>query len=886
MDEILIARLAGLPASAMTPFGGEGCAPALHALETAEDELTEARRDLGERLHEVIAAAAPRERRFLLDVKRACYNGRSLSPYQSRPLWQELLPRMGPEADRVSRLEERVLALGEELGRVYAGELEREKRHLLSLVADPALRRGLALSSPSLMASLPRLAACPVAGEGRKERRARLSLLRYASRAALKLSPFSTLTRYVLARVAEADSSPLVLLGRPTQWQERSLVRLRRYLVEQVAAILLRCPPLRQSLTLELNPSLREAAPGRYRLLGPVEWTLPDDGRPARQTGGKLREVPVAPAVVEWLEERLGSPVPWSLLQAELTARLGAEGGEERARSLLERLVELGILVPVPPWSCEDARLEERLLAWVSGFPESPSLAAVTRSLADLVELEESFHRSSTPATAIQTIESRLEETWRAAAEAAGLAPAVPLQRRKDNEVYEDVLLLGATGAEGLEVSRGRLEEVLRDVEPWFRLVDFFTPRHELLHTFEALARRRWPERTDVGALELFEEALPMWSEIRQVVVRPPPPSAEAPIAFDPLRLPEIAELGALRRSVWNRLQGALSTGTEERCLATGELLSIVADLPPRYAPRLGPCLFLQPADLAGESWVLNRIFEGTGRYGSRLTPILPDALRRRFLEPLVARSTLRDGEEEIDVLDLVSSRGDTLNVHAVQTRRVLVLPGEPSPVPPERRVDPSELRVRCAGNAPELVDATGRRLLPVHLGAATLAYMPPLITFLALFGPGEVRPLEPPRSRRRSGDVEILDRVVLGRLVLARRRWIVPADMLRKAVQLPPSQAFAAITRLRQDHGIPPAVFVIERVRFGTEVEVFKPQYLDLRSPSFCELLELIVRESDKPLVLEEMLPTPEAFPRDTAGVGWAVELQMDTFSLGSFRA
>jgi hypothetical protein len=532
--------------------------------------------------------------------------------------------------------------------------------------------------------------------------------------------------------------------------------------------------------------------------------------------------------------------------------------------------------VPAPPWSCEDARLEERLLAWVSSHPESPPLAAVTRSLADLVELEESFHRSSTPAMAVQTLDGRLEETWRAAGEAAGLAAAVPLQRRKDNEVYEDVLLLGATRAEVLEVDRGRLEEILRDVEPWFRL-------------FEALARRRWPERTEIGALELFEEVLPMWSEIGRVVAHPPPPGVETPIALDPLGLPEIADLACLRRAVWSRLQRALSTATGDCRLATGELLSLVAELPPRYTPRLGPCLFLQPADPAGDLWVLNRIFEGTGRYASRVTPLLPDALRRRFLEPLVARATLRDGrdgEEEIDLLDLVSSRGDTLNVHSVQTRRVLVLPGEPSPVPPDRRVDPSELRVRWAGTTPELIDATGRRLLPIHLGAAALAYMPPLITFLAMFGPGEVRPLEPPRSRRRSGDVEILDRVVLGRLVLARRRWIVPADVLRKALKLPPARSFAAITRLRREHGIPPAVFIIERVRFGSEVEVFKPQYLDLRSPSFCELLEMILGESDKPLLLEEMLPVPEDFPRDTAGAGWAVELQVDTFSLGSFRA
>src|SRR5262249_37502878 len=102
---------------------------------------------------------------------------------------------------------------------------------------------------------------------------------------------------------------------------------------------------------------------------------------------------------------------------------------------------------------------------------------------------------------------------------------------------------------------------------------------------------------------------------------------------------------------------------------------------------------------------------------------------------------------------------------------------------------------------------------------------------------------------------------------------------------QLSPSRAFAAFARFRRAHGIPPAVFAIERVRFGSEVEVFKPQYLDLRSPSFCELLRVILREGDETLVLEEALPIPGAFPRDATGEGWAVEIQLDSFSSAPFR-
>ena len=864
--ELLIARVAGLPASAVEPFGGGLCEPVLRALEAVEADLAQARGELGEHLYQEVAAADPRERRFLLAVRRDCHNGRSLLPHRSQPSWRELRGRMGPAADRVLALEERVASLWEELARVHARELEREGRHLLDLAAHPSLRRGLALSSPSLMASLPRLAAG--GQDGRKERRARQSLLRYVSRAALKLSPFSTLTRFTLARMGEG-AAPVSLLGRPADGREVSLVRLRRYLVEQVAGVLQGCPPLREALPVELNPSLTEVAPDLYRLLAP-----------ARNTGGTTREVPVAKAVVDWLRERLTRETTLRQLQGALAGLLGEE---ERAGSLLERLLKLGLLQLALPWSGEAPRLEERLLAWVSRFPEAPRLAPVATALRGLVELENSFPESAEPAIAVQALEARLEEAWRAAREAAGLDAAEPLRRSKENEVYEDVLLLGAPQPEMVEASRRHLREILRDVEPWFRLTDLFSVRYELLHTFAALARRRWPGQEEAGALELCAEALPLWPEVRRMIANLPAPGLEDAPRFDPLGLPEIAELHRLRQEVWRDLRGCLRPGAEESRLPAGDLSDLAGSLPPHYFPPLGPCLFLQPAGAAGDLWVLNRVFEGTGRYESRFTPVLPDALRRRYVEPLVARSLLRIGGEgeEAELLDLVSSRGDTLNTHAVQTRRVLALPGEPLSLPPERRVDPGELRVRWAGPLPELRDAAGRRVLPIHLGAAALAYMPPLITFLALFGPGELRPQTPPRESRRQGDVEILDRVVLGRLVLARRRWIVPAARLRRIFDAPPWRALAELDRWRRAQGIPAVAFCIERVRFGPRIEVFKPQYLDLRSPSFCELLEGIVRDGGEALVLEEMLPSPEAFPRDLDGERWAVELQVDSLGL-----
>jgi hypothetical protein len=889
-EAALIARVAGLPASWVEGFGGARSTRALRALALAEEELAEGRAGLVARLHEATGASPPRLRRFLLTVKRDCFNGRSLRRHVTAEEWQELVRQTDSLADRLLTLEEHAQACWEELDRVYEEELQRERRHLRALLGNGGLRRGLALSSASLATSLPRLEATPVADYDRKERRAALSLLRYGSRAAVKLSPFSTLTRLALASVVPSvERCPaLRLRGRPREWQERSLVRLRRYLVQQLSEILLRCPTLRDSLPVQLNPSLAETGPGRYLLLRPAGWELPEDGRAARHRPATLRQAPVSRALIDWLRERLSRDLDLRSLRTLLAGILGTEDGPTRGSALVDKLLEIGVLLPVPPWSAQDLRLEERLPECLRRFPEDAGLAAVAEPLAGIVALEDGFPEAVDPAGTAREIERQLDTAWHAALAAAGLPAGARQHRRKPDEVYEDVLLLGGgTGPlpESLvEVCGTRLREALRCVEPWFRLVDLRAPRYELLHTLAALARRRWPSRQAIGALDLFQEARPFWRQIRDLIASPASLDPLDRPAFNPLGLPEIEELDGLRREVWRELPRLLREDGEGSRISATELQALLEPLPPQYAPAVGPCAFLQPADSTGDTWVLNRIFEGTGRYASRFTPVMPADLRLRFTEQMASLSTLGEGEEEIELLDLLSSDGDTLNVHAIQTRRVLSLPGEPLSLAAGREVSPGELQVRLDGPSPLpfLTDGAGRRLMPVHLGGAALAHTPPLITFLALFGPGELRPIPVPRNTRLRGEVKALDRVTLGCVVLARRRWVVPAPLLSGIAGLPPSRAFAALDRWRRAGGIPERVFAIEKVRFGAEVETYKPQYLDFTSPSFCELLlGALPRTSDPSLTLEEMLPAPEAFPRDGDGERWAVELQADSLGL-----
>jgi hypothetical protein len=260
---------------------------------------------------------------------------------------------------------------------------------------------------------------------------------------------------------------------------------------------------------------------------------------------------------------------------------------------------------------------------------------------------------------------------------------------------------------------------------------------------------------------------------------------------------------------------------------------------------------------------------------------------RRRYAGQYLRAAGREVDGEPADLLDLMWSRGDTLNVHAVQTARVLAIPGETLDRRAAEPVALRDLRVSLdgTGGLPRLADACGRRVLPVHLGSTASSLMSFLIQFLAQWGPGEVRPPVSPVSSRREGSVQILERLTAGCLVLARRRWVASLgeDLRRESAVASEEEAFAALNRWRLEHDLPERLFWIEKTHYDLVGDVYKPQYLDFTSPLFVEVFRSALRTNSDPLAFEEMLPVSSDLPRGPGGERWAVELQLDTLPLGA---
>lgn len=829
----------------MAPFSSDLCRHLQRGI-LLETELDAARDRMADRLHEAVPRADREQRRLLLEARRACFN--------RRPLGTAVRERLGSLAEELAVREDELGRWQEEFEDLYLRQQDGERRALAGLLDDPAFLRGVALGSPVLAENLPRLL------RGRREERIETSLLRYASRAALKLSPLSTLTRAALGRVSPSAAG--VGLRSSGAWQELSLVRFDRRLVDRISFLVCRHPAVRAGLAVVINETLERIDAGRYRFLRPGG---PDRAGPSLL--GVRLEGPFVPTLAGELAR---GPATFG----ELLLRLRSAFPEESLEALqgrVESLIDAGILRLVPPWASDDLRLEERMLEHLESL-RLEDLAPLAGLLRRGLGLLQDYPGAPSSPRFLQEAGHLAGELLREAARLGG-SPDLPIEPG-EHPVQEDVFLRSNGPPEVVEISRSAAETLLRDLEPLVRLSNLDSRRHDLLLTLAAFARQRWPDREEVGLLDFLHAAQPLcraWLDFDR----------RAEPVFNPLEIEEIGRLQHWRKTVADGIGDCLEERGGEQWLCPDSAGRLLDSVPPPYAGVLSVCAFVQPLDADGASWVLNRFLEGSGRLSSRYTAVMDEETRGLWTAHYTARLVREQDGEPAELVDLHCPLGHNLNVHALQTRRILEIPGESSPVDPDRTIRLRDLRVRLSGpgRCPAIVDPEGRRLLPVHLGGRGSLFLPELLRLLVLLGPGELRPCLPRKKPRREGDLLVGDRHRIGSAVFARRTWTFDAAVLcHRLESASDSRAFQEINRWRLERGIPDRVFLAEPVAGRTGQPHRKPQYLDFTSPLFVGIFRSAVQSAEGWLEIAEALPDPEGMPRDGGGRSWAVEVQLES--------
>lgn len=876
----LIVRVAGLPAESLAPLLSNDFEDRVTRLERLEAELDALRKALVELLFRAIHGADAENRRFLLEVKRDSFNGRTLRRHREAPEWPVIRALSGTLADRIVSLEETREAWAAEFAHAYQTCRDAQRFELAQLANQPQLRRGIALGSVVLVGNLSRLQRRPPAQWGRREKNVAEGFLRYVSRTTSKLSPFSSLTPVGLAATAEEPATNGLFLD--SAWQERSFVTIRRFLLDQHADLLLRYGPFRQQLPVVLNDTAELLDDGKTRYLRAAVWEYDPVKNELESVPPALVKVRLAGPIARWVQEHLsGSSPTYEVLLTQLTASFPDEP-DEALRATVDKLLEIGFLRFVLPWKSGDLHLESTFLEALQARPACPALAPYCESLADLLAKLAAFGTTHQPVEVVETSQELICEMLRRLARAVAVDPEVSFKGTQ-RYIHEDVFLTRPEGQEVVRLARWRALELLQDISPLARISNLDNGRYDFLYSLQAFARQNFPGRSFIPVLDLFDAGQKLFKAYVQseVAARAHPP-LKAPV-FNPFELTVIAEAAEWRKRVASTMPEFLAERESELWLDGPALESLLDEVPGPYAAPRDFCAFVQPIDPGGDIWVLNSLFEGAGRMSSRYTPAMDSETRGRWTGHYTALSRVTTPRGSAELVDIYCPAGHTLNVHAPQTHRLLEIPGESSGVAPERRLRLRDLRVRVGDLSewPRLVDAEGREIQPVHLGGLVFRHIPYLLKFLVTFGPGEFRYCIPRRPLERQHDADYTARHRCGSVVFRRRSWVVDSIQLSGLVAgRSEADTLYQLNRWRRERGIPRQVFVVEPLETVSARPQTKPQFVDFGSPIFLPILLSILDLKLQRLTLLEALPTSDNFPRAPGGDHRALEIQLDSFA------
>ncbi|MFI9328893.1 lantibiotic dehydratase [Kitasatospora sp. NPDC052868] len=783
-------------------------------------------------------------RQVVLPLRRALYNGR-------RP-GAALLTRLGDLPARVPRLaewlalQERRAGLLDELAGATPPALAAERAALAELCRSPDFTRAIALTSADL------LRAVATAGRGEGGRRARKeepAVLRHALRASTKTSPLSWFT--TVGWAAETTAAATAECPGPGRPALRPVVRENRTLVGALTEALLAEPRRRRALPHRMTSTARVADGRAHYARSQVLFA---GGRHLVVREEKV-ELP-ARAALDVLAALTADPAPCALLADRLAAALGRPPGDPSATGFVDRLTEAGLLVPSDPVHPQDQAPLRRLADWLRQWPEDADLADRIEQLAD-----DTAGFAATDADRRPALLTALGDGWHRLLADSGRP--VPADAAPLTVLSEDVVAPAPLPTRPLldQADHTALGELTA-------LAELF----DLGHLMRRAARDRFVARYGPGGScphpwEFGAELAAAWEDAG----RPADPAHSTG---------EREELTSLRKEF--TAAGPAADGPEI-ILPADLVRDLAARLPDWTAARPLSYSYFVQRDHADGLLCVNHVYGGWGRFTSRfldsVDPGAADAVTRQI------RHGLGDAARAAQIRPV---GGFNANLHP------LLLADE---IGPDRRWtslaehdldlvhDPvgDQLRLRLR--------ATGELLDVLYLGFLAPVMLPQRIGPLLADHPGGVvdfRPLLPRRTvPAPGGEVVRTPRLRHRHLVLARRRWHLPApvlDALRADLAADQEVPVATAARWRALLDLPDRLFLhpVPGAPAGRPVEDFlarlnapKPQALDLGNALHLRCLAKWLTRHPGGAVLEEALPAPGGHDRPRH----AVELVVETY-------
>ncbi|WP_192498600.1 lantibiotic dehydratase [Ornithinimicrobium pratense] len=763
---------------------------ALRTLETAERARRQEAQALADDLYELVPLVDAIERRCLLHCRR--------SLHASRPVTRgpELLSTLNALSDkghdiqaalgrtrRVLQAQSQAESAREELAAALEGRRTAERAGLREVLSVTDMRRATALSSPGLA----RTVDSYVRDGARPQKRARKHegrLLRFAERAIGRTSPFSTYTIVGRAHWATGTDGTEPV---PAGGERVNRVEVNRVLLLRLLDAASRHPLIRSAWPHQAARVVRrddDAVVLEQHLDTPEQQPRVFATQTARTT---VRRSALVDAVLDLLSD--GRHVR----PADLALSIG--GADPRARQAVDRLLAIGLVIPVLPVDdhVEDPVADARhILAAVT--EKSPPavrvvLGAVDAALACLDEAVTAL--ASAPSSGGEEAAAQVEACDRAVEESfAALGQPRPAA---GFTIYEDVVLTRSMARRPEDWST-----VQRDLECLVPAL----PAFDNLAITRAAIRSSFVEAHGEGARRPLRDLVELLPDVFS--------SATDSLAQAVEGLgrthPQAAAAMAPRATLADQVRRAGLAGQEVLELDRDWAASAAAAVPAKDRHGRAYAVFLQRTAEGGA--VLNNIYGGRGQFASRFLDMWGESALREVREWVA--EVCPPGARELRPV-----QGFNANVHPPlleEQLHTLMGPrsGHDLGIDDLTVVDdPAERRLRLQGPDGEDVE-------PIYLGLLVPFLLPYETAIYYVLGDSPLVQLDPAGEADDDlvGEdrqvVRAYPRVVLGSLVLSRRVWAVPAAQ----IPLPgpgtdPVAAAADLLTWRLQHGIPEDCFV-----------------------------------------------------------------------------
>lgn len=871
-----VCRVGGLPVRYMEALRADGSVELIEELLRLEEQM-EVRRDaLVECLHAAVGDAADRRLRGkLLRLKRDVHNLRPLRSSQVAAVLPTLSPDLAAELQLCADHWRHHGELEAQLAVTYEAEVAACRRRFQRYVEDDDFRQGLLLSSQPMFAGLRKYSRRPVARLGAKERQLERGLMRYFSRMVMKTSPFGTFTSIVEGQLmderdcgAAASGGTGVgyeLIGEPRRKQ--SLVRLNKGIYGVLQRELSSNDAVRDALPVERNPTLRRRD-GQWHFLS---------GKGMRETFQRVPTTPVLDLFVEILQD--ASSLPLQSLRRRVGEQVDAPAAD--IARYTERLLDTGFLrfrFGIGEQEVDWDRPLGALLADV----DDPDAAAARRLIESLRRAADDY--------ADADVEGRRRLLSEARQQIAVSYDTLNERRqlRTDVPFYED-----AGAAARLQVPAAALQGLEETLLDYIRLTSRLAwPRHDhasMRHFFDTYYADAGP----IPLLQFYEdyyrEHLKEHLHKQERMVRGLPVEAsddgegadggpQKEDAFDELNPFELEVVDGIKdandaltqllRRRWREAPEAQQILLERR-----DLQAAVRHLPAPHPPCLSISVFVQllpgMATDGGPALLTSNYLKGFGKYFSRFLDVLPDHVQAAVV----------DNNRQLSDAYLAEICGDgnfNANLHPPLVDHAVSYPTAESGSA-EGLLATSDLYVEpTAGDAHALSlrhGPSGQQVIPLDLGFQNPRMRPPLYQLLTSFAPACNFFLQVPdvlyswdelaaeNAEAPMPAIAYRPRIVYdGRLVMARRRWTVRADVLpRRETKESELEFFERANRWRRQHGLPEEIFLSIRavpvmkpkedddakgdveptpkVKKEQRDRLHKPQFVDFRNPLLVDL-------------------------------------------------